>query len=378
MNGASELEQALHTVETRLDETFEEAERQASYDDQAGAGLILEHVLDLIYDSFSAVIPYERVGVAIVEDDGEVVRSRWARSEADSITMGVGHAAPLGDEAVDEILSSGEALIVNDLEGYLEDHPDSLPTRDMVEEGMRSSMACPLAIAGKPIGMMVFSSGDKGVYTEDHEEAFSHIAAHVATILDRSRLYERLIDLNWQLRVARDAMEFQATHDGLTGLRNRPAILDVAERERDRARRQEKPLTIVIADVDHFRSVNDEHGHLAGDTVLQAVGQRLAGSLRSYETVGRYGGQQFMLTLYDCDADDAPHAMERLSAAVAAEPVSTSKGEVSVTVSFGAATSPDGDIALEELIHDADAALGEAKEAGPSRHVTRTVEADFP
>ena len=374
VEGTTELENALVTVELKLDETFEAAERRGIDEDETGAGVVLEQVLDMIYDTFGSAIPYDRIGVAIVEDDGENMRSRWARSETDSVTMGVGYVAPLADEAVETMLSSGEPLIVNDLVAYLEEHPDSQAARDIVEEGMRSSLTCPLTSGGKAVGVMVFSSKEPDAYSDQHQGIFTHIAGHLATILERSQMYERLIDLNWQLSVARDALAYQATHDGLTRLWNRTSILEAAEREMDRARRQKKAITIVMCDIDNFKSINDTNGHMTGDAVLQAVASRLSDALRSYETVGRYGGEEFLITLYDCGADDAPHAMERLRAAVD-DNVETANGEISVTISLGGAVSDGGDAKLGELIRVADEALYAAKGAGRNRHETRVVEA---
>jgi len=372
--GTTTLEEALVQLEQGLDRTFETAERRAQTGTEAGASLILEQILDLMYETFDAAIPYDRIGLATVEDDGSMVRSHWARSEKDSVSMGVGYAAPLEDATVQEILSSGQPLIVNDLESYLLENPDSDPTQVMVEEGMRSSFACPLTEGDRPIGLIVFSSNEPNIYTNAHKEMFEHVASHVAAILERSRLYERLIDLNWQLRVARDALEYQATHDGLTLLWNRTAIMNVAENELDRARRRTEPITIVMADIDNFKAVNDTYGHQVGDVVLQAVSNRLAAALRSYETVGRYGGEEFLVTLFACDADGAATVVERLRKAVGEHEIGTQKGNLSVTISLGAAASTDPEANLDALIGVADEALYEAKKAGGDRHVVRFVE----
>ncbi len=375
VEGTTALENALIAVELKLDETLEAAGRQALADDEAGASLVLEQVLDLIYDSFGSVIPYDRIDVATVEDDGPIVRSRWARSEADSLTMGTGYAAPLENQAVQTVLGSGEPLIVNDLEAYLEEHPGSQPTRDIIEEGMRSNLTCPLSSGSKPIGMMVFSSKERGAYTDRHRDIFTHIAAHVAAILERSCMYEKLIDLNWQLRVASDALEYQETHDGLTRLWNRSAIFEIIDQEMGRARRQEKAITVVMCDIDNFKDINDAHGHATGDVVLQLVASRLSEAMRSYETVGRYGGGEFLITLYDCDADDAPHVMERLRTAVGGEKIETDKGEMSVTISLGGAVSAAADADLDECIRVADEALRAAKGAGRNCHEVRVADA---
>jgi diguanylate cyclase (GGDEF)-like protein len=367
------LEQALITLELKLDETFEAAEHRANSEDE-GSGLIVEQVLDLVYTTLNAVIPYDRVGMAIVEDDGELMLSRWARSEATSLTMGSGHASPLTDDAVRAILAAREPLVVNDLEAYLEEHPDSAPTRGVFDEGMRSCLAFPLTRAGAPIGVMVFSSKKAAAYTDEHTAVFGRIADHLGTVLERSRLYERLVDLNWQLRVARDALQYQATHDALTGLWNRAAIIDKAGREIDRARRQQKPIAIVMCDIDDFKAINEEHGHRVGDAVLQGIAERLEDALRSYEDLGRYGGEEFFIALYDCGADDAPRAMERLREAIGREAVSTDYGDIAVTISLGGAVSSAATADIDALIRAAEAALGAAKEAGRNCHRVRLVQ----
>ena len=374
----SKLEDALVTLELKLDERFEAAESQSRSQDEAESGLILEQVLDLIYETFDSVIPYDRIGLALVEEDGAVVRSRWARSEDGDVKMGVGYAAPLADDAVQFVLNSGEPRVVDDLAAYAEEHPTSDAAKSIVEEGMLSSLTCPLIVTDKPIGMIVFSSKQKDAYTDEHQNLFGQVASHVSAILERSRLYERLIDLNWQLRVARDALEYQASHDGLTRLWNRGAIMEVAEQEFDRAKRQSKPIAIVMADIDHFKQVNDTHGHGVGDVVLQVVAERLSGALRSYETVGRYGGEEFLITLYDCDAEGATHAMERLRASIASEGIETHKGTLELTISLGAAANSVAEGDLDDMIQVADEALYRAKDAGRNCHEVTLIGEDGP
>ena len=369
----AELEAALTKVSQSLELRFEEFERRVQVEDEVGAGVILENVLDLIYDSFGSMIPYDRIGLALVKEDGGVVLSRWARFEAEEVKIGVGYAAPLENDVVQEILGSGEPMIVNDLKGYLDEHSDSEPTRLLVEEGMRSSLTCPLMGMGKPTGLIVFSSQEAGAYSEEHTGLFQQVANTIAAVVERGRLYESLIDLNWQLRVAKDALEYQASHDPLTRLWNRAAIIEVAGRELHRASREEKPIAIVMADIDHFKNVNDSHGHLVGDAVLQTVAQRIAGALRSYETVGRYGGEEFMITLYDCEVEGIVKAMERLRTAVAAEEIETRAGKLAVTVSFGAAVADPRQTTVEEMISAADEALYRAKEAGRNRSEVASV-----
>ena len=118
----------------------------------------------------------------------------------------------------------------------------------------------------------------------------------------RLRTGQRVLDLEDTLVEAREEMRFKATHDVLTGLWNRGAILALLETELNRNVRERTPLSIVLCDVDHFKQVNDVHGHLAGDDILRQVAIRLQSSVRSFDAVGRYGGEEFLLLLKGCAA----------------------------------------------------------------------------
>lgn len=370
------LEDALVEVEQRLDETFEAAERQTQNEADSGAGLVLEQVLDLIYATFDSFLPYHRLGLTIIDEDGGVLRSSWARDKGEGSTRRAAQLAPLDEDSARILLESGESRIVNDLDAYFESQTGSEPARLIIGEGMRASLFCPLRSADKTIGLLVFASREHDVYTDEHRDLFDQVAQRVAAIVERSCLYERLIDLNWQLRVAHDALAYQASHDGLTRLWNRSAILAGAERELDRARRQGKPITIVIADIDGFKSINETHGNAVGDEVLQVVADRLASALRSYETVGRYGDEEFLVTLYDCGAEGAPRAMERMRQAVGGTETSTSSAELPVTISLGAASCAGADEELDDLIRTADEALDEAGKSGGNTHVVKLTGAE--
>jgi diguanylate cyclase (GGDEF)-like protein len=365
------LDDALVEVEQRLDETFEAAERRTQNEADSGAGLVLEQVLDLIYETFDSFLPYHRIGLTIVDEDGAVLRSSWARAEGEGRTRRTAQTAPLDEDSVRILLESGEPWIVNDLDAYLEGQAGSGPARLITGEGMRASLFCPLRSADKTVGMLVFANRERDVYTDDHRELFGQVSQRFAGIVERSCLHERLIDLNWQLRVAHDALAYQASHDGLTRLWNRGAILAGAERELDRARRQGNPITIVMADIDGFRSINEGHGNAVGDEVLQFVADRLASALRSYETVGRYGDEEFLVTLYDCGAEDAPRAMERMRRAVGGTEATTASAELPVTISLGAASCTGAGAELDDLIRTAGEALDEARKSGGNAHVVK-------
>jgi diguanylate cyclase (GGDEF)-like protein len=160
-------------------------------------------------------------------------------------------------------------------------------------------------------------------------------------------------------------MRFQATHDGLTALWNRSVILDQLGRELARSRREQVSTAILMCDLDHFKSVNDTYGHLAGDEVLKETAKRLLASVRSYDFVGRYGGEEFLVVLINCQPAYGFARAEQIRKAIALKPVQTSNGAVPITMSLGLLLSHEwGNRPVEVLLQEADAALYVAKAAG--------------
>ncbi len=181
----------------------------------------------------------------------------------------------------------------------------------------------------------------------------------------RLRTGKRILHLQEQLINAREALRDQATHDGLTGLWNRSAILDILGSELGRARRQGVSLAISMADLDSFKLINDTHGHPMGDEVLRNVSKVMRESVRRYDSVGRYGGEEFLVVLPGCDRANAVAHAERMRAAVGRLAVGTPKGNIQPTMSFGVAVSDNlDDLDVFALIQAADAALYRAKQGG--------------
>jgi two-component system cell cycle response regulator len=177
---------------------------------------------------------------------------------------------------------------------------------------------------------------------------------------------KRILDLQQELISARESMRIAATHDSLTGLMNRGEVMDFLTRELARAKRDCKPVGIILADIDHFKSVNDSCGHLFGDEALKEVARRFRAKLRAYDAVGRYGGEEFLLILPGCDAMTTIIRADELRGHVASKPVISAKTERVITVSMGVATSEQGGTA-EALLSQADCGLYRAKEKGRNR-----------
>lgn len=184
----------------------------------------------------------------------------------------------------------------------------------------------------------------------------------------RLRAGRRILELQEELLRTRDALKRQATHDGLTGALNRTAILEVLDKELARGSRERSPVGIVLADLDHFKAVNDTHGHLAGDEVLRQAAHRMLAQLRNYDSLGRYGGEEFLVVLPGCESAGAASQAERLRESIAGTPFRYGAGEVPVTCSLGIswADFPDPSQA-EMLVRRADQALYRAKSRGRNR-----------
>ncbi|GJL67396.1 MAG: diguanylate cyclase response regulator [Nitrospirales bacterium] len=181
----------------------------------------------------------------------------------------------------------------------------------------------------------------------------------------RLRAGKRIVDLQNELISARETLRIQAMQDPLTQILNHGAIVDTLLREIDRAHREEQPLSLILADLDGFKNVNDSYGHVAGDSVLVEVARRMRFCLRSYDAIGRYGGEEFLMVLPNSDAAQAVRLAERIRVAVSQKPFRVHNVDLTVTVSQGVTTWTDPcPIPIEQLIQSADGVLYLVKNSG--------------
>ncbi|HUF79457.1 MAG TPA: sensor domain-containing diguanylate cyclase, partial [Thermoanaerobaculia bacterium] len=220
---------------------------------------------------------------------------------------------------------------------------------------LEAAYAVPLLVQNQLIGVLALGP-KQGVerFPGEELELLSLLGHHVAIVFQNARLFD------------------SATFDSLTGLLRREAVLEFLARELDRACRYDRPLTVGMADLDHFKEVNDRYGHLAGDTLLQRVAQELAGGLRSSDAVGRYGGEEFLIVLPETDLAGARVVADKLRRLVEGVRAPMDDGEdVSVTISIGLASRADAGVPKvatpRDLLELADRALYRAKEEGRNR-----------
>ena len=177
----------------RLRQREEELARLMQITERINRGLALEEILDFLYEEMRSAIPYDRVGLALIDPQRRTVISRWSRSDG-TVLLRQGYAARLRGSSLQQIVDTGQPRIINDLEAYLEEKPDSQSTMLIVDEGLRSSLTCPLIVQGRPVGFVFFSSTAKDTYRDVHVAFFQQIAGQLSTIVEKGRLYDELAE----------------------------------------------------------------------------------------------------------------------------------------------------------------------------------------
>lgn len=228
-------------------------------------------------------------------------------------------------------------------------------TRKLRLPEARSVVVLPLIIQDQAIGTFVISSRAGGCFPKSVREMLGVICNQVAVAVENAKMYKR--------------MEEMATTDGLTELPNHRAFQARFSEMLLRAERHGKPVTLILSDVDRFKSINDTYGHPVGDQVLKRVARALADQARKVDVVARYGGEEFAIVLEETDAEGAQLLCERVRQQVAAQVMNSDKGAFRVTVSLGIASYPQDGVEKHHLVERADQALYAAKEGGRNRTV---------
>ena len=193
-NQESRLWRTLLQVSEQLDRQFAERKLLDGLSERIRAGEMAGPVLDYLFDSSPVFVPCDRIGIALLNDAGTHLVSRWVRSDASDIRIAAGYAAPLAGSSLQRVIEQGTPRLINDLEHYLRQNPHSESTHRIIQEGMRSSLTCPLVSGGRPVGVVFFSSRTPGRYTEEHVSAFHVVAGQLAVVVEKAQLYQELLD----------------------------------------------------------------------------------------------------------------------------------------------------------------------------------------
>lgn len=306
-------------------------------------GVEIGVLLDTIAREAAQLLGAETTSIMLVDDEGE----RLLCSAAHGLTAAERESLEFhrGQGIAGEVLLTAQSVLLDDA---LEDQR-FLRIPGQVRR-IRSMLTIPLLVRGRPIGVISATHPEARWFSREHEELLAFLAHSVVLDLENARLYRMAIT------------------DALTGLKNRQHFAERLREEVDRAHRYSNELAVVMIDVDHFKRINDERGHQAGDHALELLAKRLLEVTREVDLVARYGGEEFVVLLPNTDETGARHAARRLMDAANRAPFDLPPSPVPLTISIGGAALR----AREEpgqLLARADNALYRAKHAGRNQAV---------
>jgi diguanylate cyclase (GGDEF)-like protein len=305
-------------------------------------GQAVNHILDQL----KQVVPYDSASVQLIEgNELVIVGGRGWEDEAD--VLGMRFPVP-GENPNSAVIQTGKPYYLADAGKVYEKFSE--PPHDHI----RSWLGVPLIVQGRLTGLLAIDSAQPGNFDEEKINIALEFANQVAGALENARLFRE--------------SQTQAITDALTGVYNRRGLFQLGEFEFQRSRRINRPFSVMMFDIDHFKQVNDKYGHAAGDQVLHQVAQRCLKNSRATDLVGRYGGEEFVMLLTETNLHAAHAIAERLRLGIMKSSFHTDAGEISITLSIGVAEAGKTDT-LEALIERADAALYQAKHTGRNRVV---------
>jgi diguanylate cyclase (GGDEF)-like protein len=313
------------------------------------AGLTLSSKLDfrqisaVLLGLLKRVIPYD-IG-AFLTVEGTELKLAAIKRPADSLNL-IGESYPITGSRLCNMAVQRKRPLISAVAG-----PEDILLPLRRDWDVQSFLGVPVVFRDRVTGLIALYNSGTRAFTEEDAQVADLFAGQVAIALDNSRRVE--------------LMERQAVTDELTGLYNRRAFAPLGEKEVGRARRYQRPLALIFFDIDHFKDVNDTHGHLIGDHVLRVLTELVTRTTRATDIVCRYGGEEFVVLMPEASRDEGLAMAERLRQEISRMTVVTAVGTLSLTVSLGVAElGPDEGEDLESLIARADRAMYQAKAAG--------------
>jgi diguanylate cyclase (GGDEF)-like protein len=356
MEVAAQTALAIHNARL-LEETRRHAEEQTALlrvSRAVSSSLKLDDVLSEVARASLGVAGAEGCEIELWHPDSdeiELIAQQYVADWIDSKTN-AGTRFPLADwPLARRVLTSHEPIIFGQTNPSL----TSYEVENLFDDGTQSGFAVPILLDDRCLGLFSLYSRQVNAFSDRAVTLGRDLAGQAALAIERAQLHAEL--------------EVRARTDGLTGVLNRGAIEETLDLELTRARRSGLPLAVLLIDLDGFKQVNDEHGHLAGDRVLQAVSTILTTSVRECDHVGRYGGDEFLVLLPDADESGAQIVAQRILAATsrARVTVETAEGSIPINFSIGQAVYPNDGSTHEELLTTADDAMYATKLSAPLR-----------
>jgi diguanylate cyclase (GGDEF)-like protein len=307
--------------------------------------LDFDNVLDLLLDQIGRVVPYDIANILLV-DGGRlrIARTRYDESMPSETALLLKSSTfnISGSPHLYYMLDSAQPLALSMVP----------PDPDWIESPVPigSWVGAPVIVKGKVVACFSLSKLDSGYYQHTHAEQLVVFAGQAALALENARLFSEI--------------QLLAIIDDLTGIFNRRHLFELAAREFNRAQRFNRPLSVIMFDLDYFKRVNDTYGHSVGDQVLKVVAERCRANIRDVDVLGRYGGEEFTIILPEAGLDEAQLISERLRKHIARMPITTTAGPIRTTVSVGAACLSGETPNIAKLIDCADFAMYAAKRKG--------------
>ena len=337
-------EEALEQAKADAEEKAQEAETLRMAGAIVASTLEVQRTVQLVLDQALNVVPYDTATVQLLREDAlEVIGGNgWADMEA---VRGIRIPYP-GENPHSRAITTRNAVVIEDVE-------QEFPRFSNISGAtIRSWLGIPLIVHGEVIGLLALDSKEPDFFTAKHVRMAAALGDHVAVGLQNARLYEQTREL--------------AMTDSLTGVATRRSFFSEAERAVEVARRSGEPLSIIMADLDHFKEINDEYGHAKGDEAIRLAAEAATGVLRRSDIIGRYGGEEFAVVLPQTDRDAALAIAERLRAHVGEIDVPATPRTLSVSVGVVSEVVQSGED-LDAILDKADRALYEAKRLGRNR-----------
>lgn len=347
--------QVLHTVQAErmfvsVERSKYEQERFFRASERLISALDLPAVFQTAFEAAREIVEFE-VG-AITLFDAETHRHTIAAVVGKGLGEYKGHSFPDNAGLVAMAIKNRHYLPAG---GELRDRSQVIFARAIPFSAVDSLLVYPLVWGDRSLGGFVLAARKRGLFTAQRREMLGVIANQVAVSVQNGLMYQQ--------------MENMATTDGLTGLVNHRTFQDRFDEMLERAKRGDKPVSLLLTDIDHFKRVNDTYGHPVGDAVLKAVAKVLQDQARVVDVVARYGGEEFALVLEETDGQGAFILAERIREQIAALTHSSDQGGFSTSMSLGIASFPADGTDKKLLIERADQGLYWAKEHGRNQSV---------
>ncbi|HLF74112.1 MAG TPA: diguanylate cyclase, partial [Anaerolineales bacterium] len=336
-------------VMAKLQAVEQSRRRAAESETLRRAGAAVAETLDMqeattrILQQLAHVLPYDSASVQILQQgELEIIGGEGFKSSV----IGMRFPAP-GDNPNTVVLQTRRPYLLHEANKFFP------AFRQPPHDHIRSWLGVPLIVRDQLIGLLAIDSTEPHHFTSADIELASAFADHVAVAIENARLFNETQRL--------------AITDGLTGLFNRRHFLELAGREFERARRYKRYLSAMIFDIDRFKNINDTYGHQTGDEVLRALADLCRDKLREADTLGRYGGEEFVGLFIETDGESARKVADRLRGEVEKMDINTGEGRLKITVSIGIAEQTENTPDVETLIARADQAMYIAKHKGRNR-----------